>query len=76
MNHGIDVSVISFATQAHYVLDGVKVYTLNSYKNELIDEKFDLLVSHVPNIRNHYRFLKECGKYFSGYTNQINFLSI
>lgn len=61
LRHGIDVSVIAFDAEADYELDHVKVYTLDTYEKKMQDEQFDLLISHAPNLRNHYRFLKKYG---------------
>lgn len=59
--HGIDVNVLNFKTNNNYVIDEVPVYSLNSYKQDLKTEKFDLLIAHAPNIKNHYRFLIKYG---------------
>jgi len=64
LQHGIDVSVLSFDAEADYELDGVKVYTLHTYENKLEHEPFDLLVSHAPNLRNHYKFIKKYGNLY------------
>lgn len=61
---GLDVSVVSFGAQEDYILEGVKVFTLESYKKRLIKKNFDLLVSHAPNIKHHYIFLKKYGGNF------------
>ena len=62
---GIDVSVLSFRAEKDYNLDGVKVYTPRTYEKELKYDKYDILLSHAPNLRNHYRFLKKHGKRFN-----------
>lgn len=67
IEYGMDVSVVSFASETDYVLDGIKVFSLNTYRTRLVNEKYDLLVSHAPNIRNHYKFLKRFGKNFPSY---------
>ena len=64
LHHGIDVSVLSFDAATEYEIDNVKVYTLNSYEKKLKNEHFDLLISHAPNLRNHFRFLKKYGELF------------
>lgn len=61
---GIDVSVISFGAEEDYVLDGVKVYTIESYKDKLLSEDYSILVSHAPNIKQHYLFIKRYGNKF------------
>ena len=62
----IDVEILNFAATNDYILDGVKVITLNTYKNHK-NEKYDLLISHAPNLRNHYMFFKKYGKQFEKY---------
>lgn len=64
---GIDVSVISFAARNDYVIDGINVYTETTYNKELVNTKYDLLVSHAPNIRGHYRFIIKHGHAFSAF---------
>lgn len=65
VQNGIDVSVISFRAKNDYLLDGVKVYTLKTYKKKLVKRYYyDLLVSHAPNLKNHYKFLKKYSKHF------------
>lgn len=64
VDQGIDVSVISFDAKKDYEIDGVKVYTLKTFTKETKNEDFDLLVSHAPNIRSHYRFLKKYNDLF------------
>ncbi len=64
LDYDIDVSVISFASRNNYTLDGVKVYSLEAYCNDLESEKFDILISHAPNIREHYKFIKKYGEKF------------
>lgn len=56
---GIDVSVLNFSAKEDYVVNGIQVYSLNSYIKHLRSENFNLLVCHAPNIRNHYIFLKK-----------------
>lgn len=60
--NGIDVSVISFRANYDYEIDGIKVYNLKTYKNKLKNYEYDILVSHAPNLKNHYRFLKRYGR--------------
>lgn len=56
---GIDLTVINFNSSEDYVIDGIPVYSMDYFKNNLANEKYDILVCHSPNIRNHYRFLKK-----------------
>lgn len=61
LQHRIDVSVISFDATIDYEIDNIKVYTLASYEKKLKYKSFDLLISHAPNLRNHYRLIKKYG---------------
>lgn len=56
---GIEVTVLNFAATEDAVLDNIPVLTLQSFEEQASDQKFDLLICHAPNIRNHYRFLKK-----------------
>lgn len=60
--NNIDVTVLNFRTVADYVIDGIKVISLDSYKRKGL--KFDILIIHAANLRNHYRFLKKYGNRF------------
>lgn len=64
-NEGIDVSVLSFRTDFDYEIDGIKVYTLKTFEDSLKDKKYDIVLSHSPNLRNHYKFLKKYSDRFS-----------
>lgn len=61
---GIDISVLSFSAKEDYNIDDVNVYTYDTFKSKLIDIKYDILISHAPNIRQHYRFIKKYNKKF------------
>lgn len=55
-----DIMVINFSLrEGWYEEDGIKVISFAEYKANYSDDVFDLLISHAPNIRNHYRFLKK-----------------
>lgn len=62
VKHDIDVTVLNFAAKNEYVIDGIRVITLNEYVKKYVE--YDILVSHSANIRNHYRFLKKYGHRF------------
>lgn len=65
-NHnGIKVTVLNFSAKEDYIYEGIKVITYNTYKNS--KDKYDLLILHAPNIRNHYMFLKRHGVEFDKY---------
>lgn len=57
IQHDIDVTVLNFSASDDYVIDNIRVITEDTYKRE--NNKYDVLVSHAANIRNHYRFLKK-----------------
>lgn len=61
---GADVRVLNFASAEDYVIQDIPVYTLKTY-DSMRNEPFDILLSHAPNIRNHYRFLRKYGDLFS-----------
>lgn len=54
---GLDVIVLNFSTKESYVYEGINVVSLKDFYD--LKEKFDILVCHAPNIRNHYKFLKK-----------------
>lgn len=60
--HGIDVTVLNFRAQDNYVLDGIPVITLSHYKRD--NKKYEVLICHAANLRNHFRFLVKYGKGF------------
>lgn len=60
--NGIDVTVLNFAAKADYIIDGIKVITLDSYKKSR--QNFDIAVFHSANLRNHYLFVKKYGQRF------------
>lgn len=61
---GVDVQVLNFKAKEDYVVDDIPVYCLKSYAQKCKELKFDLLVVHQSNLRNHYIFLKKYEKYF------------
>lgn len=68
VKNGIDVTVLNFATDESYEWDGIPVLSLKDYVTKEIS--FDLLISHAPNLRNHYKFLK---KYADRFQNIVFF---
>ena len=54
---GSDVTILSFSATADYCFDGVNVYTPDNLKIDALLEDFDVVISHAPNLRNHFRFL-------------------
>lgn len=62
IQHQIDVTVLNFAARADYEIDGVKVIIEKTFRER--KEKYNVLVLHAANIRNHYFFLKKYEKQF------------
>lgn len=62
IKNDIDVTVLNFAAISNYDIDGIRVITEQSYYQE--SAKYDLIISHAANVRNHYRFLKKEGNKF------------
>jgi hypothetical protein len=60
--NGIDVTVINFSAKKSYTFDGIRVISIKEYKT--LNEKFDVLILHAANLRNHYVFLKKYGNRF------------
>ena len=55
---GINVNVLSFSTKESYKLDDIKVYSIEDFdENEI--KKYDIVISHAPNIRNHMKFINK-----------------
>lgn len=62
IQHGINVTVLNFTTPKNYCIDGIKVITEETYLKE--NNKYEIVISHAANIKNHYRFLKKYGNNF------------
>lgn len=60
--HGIDVTVLNFAAKQSYNYDGIDVVSLKEYEENFV--RYDVLICHAANIRNHYLFLKKHGDDF------------
>ncbi|MEO9275021.1 glycosyltransferase family 4 protein [Marinomonas sp. 5E14-1] len=54
LKKNIEVDVISFSSKEDYVFEGVTVFTK---RREINFDEYDVILSHAPNIRNHYKFL-------------------
>lgn len=61
---GNDVIVLNFNSKINYEIDGINVISLKYYKKNKFKFNNYLLISHAPNIRNHYIFLKKYEKNF------------
>lgn len=53
VKRGLNVSVLSFRANTDYEIDGIKV--IKEIKVDYND--FDLIISHAPNVRNHFRYI-------------------
>lgn len=51
---GINVDVLCFSNKRPYVIDNIRVID-PSFKVKL--KNYDAIISHAPNLRNHYRFI-------------------
>lgn len=56
IKQGVSVDVLAFSSQENYSYEGVNVY---SEKHDFDLDGYDAVVSHAPNIKNHYRFIKK-----------------
>lgn len=65
IKHGIKVIVLNFKAENDYIIDNINVITLRTYKKSAV--KYDVLLLHAPNLRNHYFFLKRYGDNFKKY---------
>ena len=61
--NGIEVTVLNFATEDQYSVDGIRVFGMKHF--DPLKEKYDLLICHAANLRNHYAFLKKYDSFFS-----------
>ena len=59
---GIDVTVLNFSAKQSYTYQDIRVITLAQYKQN--PTGYDLLLSHAPNLRQHYIFLTKYIKNF------------
>lgn len=59
---GVDLTVLDFMAKEDYIIEGIKVITLNTYCSSY--QEYAILISHQANIRQHYRFMKKYGNRF------------
>lgn len=62
IENGLKVTVLNFAATEGYIIDGIPVITYEDYVHG--NDKYDALLCHAPNIRNHFIFLKRYGDKF------------
>lgn len=60
-SHGLHVTVLNFSANHNYVIDGIKVITLKEYKKA--KKKYEILICHAANIRDHFIFWLFVKKY-------------
>lgn len=58
LQNGHKVDVLSFRSDESYCLEGVNVFPEKAF-NEIDIKNYDLVLSHAPNLKNHYRFIKK-----------------
>lgn len=63
-DNGLDVTVLNYNCDESYTIDGIRVISLSDYKYKVKYERFDVLICHAPNLKNHYLFLKKYGDLF------------
>lgn len=61
-NNGYDVTVLDFKRKEECLIDGIRIIGIRTYKKE--KSKYNHLILHAPNLKNHYLFLIMFGKYF------------
>jgi glycosyltransferase involved in cell wall biosynthesis len=67
VKNGAEVVVINFYCKKGYLIDGVKVISLQEYTSKYINDHFDLLICHAANIKYHLKFLIKYGHLFPKY---------
>lgn len=55
-HQGISVEVLSFSAKETYRYEGI---TVLSSSTNIKPSRYDAILSHAPNIRNHYRFIRK-----------------
>ncbi|MBW8350283.1 hypothetical protein K0H71_12625 [Bacillus sp. IITD106] len=63
--NGVDIVVLSFQATESYQYDSIQVLSEKSFLEKYNNKKFDIVISHAPNIRNHIRFLKKYNRSFN-----------
>lgn len=61
---GMEVEVLNFSANEDYSIDGIHVFCLKNFDKIINENKYDLLICHAPNIRNHYFFIEKYDCYF------------
>lgn len=53
--HRVQVDVLAFQVKEAYVYEGVPVYTAKHFSELITSNKYNVVVCHAPNLRNHLR---------------------
>lgn len=64
LRKGLDFIVLSFSAKKDYTYEDVKVITHDTFKRKFHTTSFPIVLSHAPNIRHHFKFLKDNEKLF------------
>lgn len=59
IKYGLEVDVISFASKESYILDDIRVYSLEDFYTSNDVSNYDVIISHAPNLKNHCRFINK-----------------
>lgn len=54
--NGIDVDVISFSASKIYIYESVRIFTEKDFPLLIDKKRYDAVIFHAPNLRNHIRF--------------------
>jgi len=65
LENGLDVEVLSFSAKESYLFEGVNVFKEADILKNISTNKYNLIISHAPNLRNHIRFINKNNKYFN-----------
>lgn len=64
LRKGLNFIVLSFSAKKDYIYDNVQVITHDTFKRKFNTTSFPIIISHAPNLRNHFKFLKGNQKLF------------
>lgn len=64
LKENVDITVLNFKAKENYKIDNINVITLKEYIKNQNKYNGDILISHAPNLRNHYKFLRRYEKQF------------
>lgn len=57
LKRGRSVVVLNFKEMNQYEVDGLEVFGEKELLNKFSLQDFDLVISHAPNLKNHFRFI-------------------